>query len=119
VKRHPPAWSSKLLSPKAAVGWEAEAEAEAELIRRVEGLEATTWRNWTRRGWGMRHGVEREGVVAWCCCSIFCIGKQEREGGREREMHRGEKLREGTDKDKAHAHFIKKPFYIFYFFVNG
>jgi hypothetical protein len=73
---------SELLSPKAAVGW----EAEAELIRRVEGLEAATWRSWTRRGWGMRHGVERERL--WCCCSIFCIRKQERErereGGRER-----------------------------------
>jgi hypothetical protein len=45
--------------------------------------------------------------------------KREREGGREREMPRGEKLREAPDKDKAHAHFIKKTFYTFYFCVNG
>jgi hypothetical protein len=50
------------------------------------GAGAAMWRSWTRRGWGMQHGVERERL--WCCCSIFCIGKQERErereGGRER-----------------------------------
>jgi hypothetical protein len=33
VKRRPLTQSSELLSPKAAIGW----EAEAELIRRVEG----------------------------------------------------------------------------------
>jgi hypothetical protein len=85
VKRHPPAWSSKLLSPKAAVGWEAEAEAEAELIRRVEGLEATTWRNWTRRGWGMRQGL-RERVWWRGAVAPYSVSesKREREGGRER-----------------------------------
>jgi hypothetical protein len=111
VKRRPLARSSELLSPKAAVGW----EAEAELIRRVEGLEAATWRSWTRRGWGMQHGVEREAVVLL----LHILYRKARERGREREMPRGEKLREAPDKDKAHAHFIKKTFYIFYFCVNG
>jgi hypothetical protein len=59
------------------------------------------------------------GVVAWCCTSVapysVSESKREREGGREREMPRGEKLREGTDKDKAHAYFIKKTFLYFLF----
>jgi hypothetical protein len=65
-------------------------EAEAELIRQVEGLEAAMWRSWTRRGWGMRHGVEREwvwwrGVVLLLLHILYQKARErEREGGRER-----------------------------------
>lgn len=44
VKRRPPARSPELLSPKAAVGSGVAAEAESELIRRVEELEAAAAR---------------------------------------------------------------------------
>jgi hypothetical protein len=122
VKRRPPERSSELLSPKAAVGWEA--EVEAELIQQVEGLEAATWRSWMRRGWGMQHRVERERV--WWRGAVLLLlhilyrkaREREREGERDAPGRKATG-RDMTDKDKAHAYFIKKPFYIFYFCVNS
>jgi hypothetical protein len=47
----------------------------------------------------------------------YSISESKRERGREREMPRGEKLREAPYKDKAHANFIRKKPSIFFIFV--